>query len=52
MRALVVYSSNSGNTKKLADALYGALQCKKDLIFISDNPDPSGYEFVAAGFWL
>lgn len=52
MKALVVYSSRSGNTKKLAEALYGALQCEKDLLSIDDNPDPSGYVFVAVGFWL
>ncbi len=32
MKALVVYSSKSGNTKKLAEALFGALQCEKDLL--------------------
>jgi flavodoxin len=52
MKALVAYSSKSGNTKKLAEALYGALQFEKDLIPISDNPDPAGYDFVAVGFWL
>lgn len=52
MKALVTYSSKSGNTKKLADALYGALQCEKDLLSLEDNPDPSGYDFVAVGFWL
>jgi flavodoxin len=52
MKALVVYASKTGNTKKLAEALYGALQCEKDLLPISDNPDPSGYDFVAVGFWL
>lgn len=52
MKALVAYSSKSGNTKKLAEALYGALQCEKDVLPISDNLDPSGYDFVAVGFWL
>ncbi len=52
MKALVVYSSLTSNTKKLADALYGVLQCEKDLVSITDNPDPSGYDFVAVGFWL
>lgn len=52
MKALVAYSSKSGNTKKLAEALYEALQFEKDLIPISDNPDPSDYDFVAVGFWL
>lgn len=52
MKALVAYSSKSGNTKKLAEALYGAVQFEKDLVTISDNPDPTEYDFVAVGFWL
>lgn len=52
MKALVVYSSKSGNTKKMAEALYGALQCEKDFVAITDDPDPAGYDFVAVGFWL
>ena len=52
MKALVAYSSKTGNTKKLAEALYGAVQFEKDLISISDNPDPTGYDFVAVGFWV
>ena len=52
MKALVVYSSKSGNTKKLAEALFETLQCEKKLTSIADNPDPSGYDFVAVGFWL
>ena len=52
MKALVVYSSKTGNTKKLAEALYSAVQFEKKLISISDNPDPTEYDFVAVGFWL
>lgn len=52
MKALVVYSSKSGNTKKLAEALFATLQCEKKLTSVADNPDPSGYDFVAVGFWL
>lgn len=52
MKALVVYSSKSGNTKKLADAFFGALQCEKNLVAIADNPNPADYDFVAVGFWV
>lgn len=52
MKALVAYSSKTGNTKKLAEALYNAVQFEKDLVSISDNPDPTEYDFVAVGFWL
>jgi flavodoxin len=52
MKALIVYSSKTGNTKKLAEALYDAVQFEKKLLSISDNPDPTEYGFVAVGFWL
>jgi len=52
MKALIVYSSKTGNTKKLAEALYDAVQFEKELLSISDNPDPTEYGFVAVGFWL
>ena len=52
MKALVTYSSKTGNTKKLAEALYDAVKFEKDLISISDNPDPTEYDFIAVGFWL
>jgi flavodoxin len=52
MKALVVYSSQTGNTKKLAEALYEALQCEKDIMPISDNPDPADYGLIAVGFWM
>ena len=52
MKALVVYSSKSGNTKKLAEGLFGALQYEKDLVAMADNPNPADYDFVAVGFWV
>ncbi len=52
MKSLVVYSSKSGNTKKLAEALYNHLSGDKELCAIGDAPDPAGYNFVALGFWL
>ncbi len=52
MKSLVVYSSKSGNTKKLAEAVYNYLTGEKELCAVADAPDPSGYNFVAVGFWL
>ena len=52
MKSLVVYSSKSGNTKKLAEALYNHLDGEKELCAIADAPDPAGYNFLAVGFWL
>lgn len=52
MKSLVVYSSKSGNTRKLAEALYNHLSGEKELCAMADAPDPAGYNFVALGFWL
>ena len=52
MRSLVVYSSQTGNTRKLADTVYNALTGEKEIRSISDAPDPSDWDFIAMGFWL
>ena len=52
MKSLVIYSSKTGNTKKLADAVFEALQGEKDIYPIEDAPDPKAYDFIAVGFWL
>lgn len=52
MKSLVVYSSKSGNTRKLAEAVYGYLGGDKEIAAVADAPDPAGYTFVAVGFWL
>ena len=52
MKSLVVYSSKSGNTRKLAEAVYGYLSGEKEIAAVADAPDPAGYSFVAVGFWL
>jgi len=52
MKSLIVYSSKSGNTKRLAEALYKHLSGEKELCAVADAPDPEGYNFVAVGFWV
>ena len=52
MKSLVVYSSKSGNTRKLAEAVYEYLSGEKEMAAVADAPDPAGYSFVAVGFWL
>ena len=52
MKSLVVYSSQTGNTRKLAQAVFDALTGEKDIYPIGEAPDPSGYDFIAIGFWL
>jgi flavodoxin len=51
MRKLVVYSSRTGNTKKIALAVAGAL-APCDLFPVEDAPQAAGYDFVAVGYWV
>ncbi|GAB6906066.1 Flavodoxin family protein [Desulfosarcina cetonica] len=52
MKSLVVYSSQSGNTRKLAEAVYQSLPPGASLSSVDEAPDPGDYDFVALGFWL
>lgn len=52
MKSLVVYSSQTGNTKKLAETVYEALSGEKEIYPVADAPDPGDYDFIAVGFWL
>jgi flavodoxin len=52
MKSLIVYSSQTGNTRKLAEAVFDAIPGKKALYPVDEAPDPSGYGFIAFGFWL
>ncbi len=52
MKQLVVYSSRSGNTKKLAEFIFSRLAGDKEIKSIAEAPDPAGYAVVAVGFWF
>ncbi len=50
MKAIVIYSSQSNNTKKVAEAVATELNC--DMKAVAEAGDISGYDTVAVGFWL
>ncbi len=52
MKSIVIYSSQTGNTKKLAEAVYSALSGEKSIYPIGEAPEPSGFDLVCVGFWL
>jgi len=52
MKSMVVYSTQSDNTKKLARALYESLPGEKEICYVEDAPNPESYDLVAVGFWL
>lgn len=49
---LVVYSSKTGNTKKLAESARVVLGNNVDIIPIEQNPLPIKYHWTAVGFWI
>ena len=52
MKALVVYASQTGNTKNLAETVCTALPAGTLLCTVDEAPDPAEFDFVALGFWL
>jgi len=49
MSAIVIYSSQSNNTKKVADAVAEEMGCESKPV--SEAGDISAYDTVAVGFW-
>ena len=52
MKTLIVYSSQTGNTKKMADAVNDVIRGEKTLYPVGEAPHPAGYDLVVLGFWL
>ncbi len=51
MKALVTFCSQTGNTEKLAEAIYeGIEQAEKDILPIKDAGDTEGYDVIFCGF--
>jgi flavodoxin len=50
MKALVTYFSKTGNTEKIARAIYDALHIEKEFKSIRDVEGAAGYDIVFCGF--
>jgi flavodoxin I len=50
MKALVTYYSQTGNTEKVARAIYEAIHIEKDLFPIQDLKETAGYDIIFVGF--
>lgn len=49
MKTLVTYFTQTGNTKKIAEAIYDAITGEKDIKEIKDVSDFEGYDLVFVG---
>ena len=52
MKQLVVYSSQGGNTKKLAEAAFLRLSGEKEIYPVAQAPDPDKYDIIIIAFWF
>ncbi len=52
MKSLIVYSSQSENTQKLADEIYKNLDGERDIFPVDEAPSAKGYDLIFVGFWL
>lgn len=52
MNSMVVYSSKTGNTKKIAEAIYEILPEPAAIFPVESAPAPDDYDFIAMGFWV
>ncbi|WP_371377771.1 flavodoxin family protein [Sporomusa aerivorans] len=52
MKTLIVYSSLTGNTKKVAEAVQEVFGEAAELFPVEEKPPADGYDLVAVGFWV
>ncbi len=50
MKALVTYYSQTGNTEKLARAIYEAIHVEKELLPVQNVQGTEGYDIIFVGF--
>ncbi len=52
MRTVIIYSSNTGNTKKVAMAIKEVLPRGTEIYSIEKAPDPDNYDLILMGYWV
>jgi flavodoxin len=50
MKVLVTYLSQTGNTKKVADAIFGEIKGDKEMKTLETTSDLNGYDLAFVGF--
>jgi len=52
MKYLVVYSSKTGNTKKVAEAIYQIMPAGTDICTVDEISSFDKYDFISFGCWI
>ena len=52
MKILLAYSTLTGNTKKVAEAMAAALGERAEIKTVADAGDAAGYDEIILGFWV
>ena len=52
MKTLITYSSQTGNTLKLAQKIYDTIKGEKDIFPMDQAPPCEEYDLIAVGFWF
>ena len=50
MKILVTYFTQTGNTEKIARAIYQAIGAKKEMLPVNEVKSPDGYDIIFCGF--
>lgn len=50
MKVLVTYYTKTGNTKKVAQAMYDAITVQKEILPVAEVNDMEGYDLIFCGF--
>ena len=48
----VIYSSKTGNTKKVATAIFKALPADSELYPVETAPEPENFDLIFMGYWV
>lgn len=52
MKSLIVYSSRTGNTRKVAEAIFDLWPDSKEIHPVETARPPDEFDFIAMGSWV
>ena len=52
MKAIIVYSSLTGNTEMVGQAIYDVLADEAECFRVDKAPAPDGFDLIVPGFWV